>query len=65
MPDSTLPAAGDEGTVNKQKMRKLEMEWGRLPRSERERLLTELTRSMSPSQRETVENYFRRLNESR
>jgi hypothetical protein len=46
-------------------MRKLEMEWGRLPRSERERLLTELTRSMSPSQRETVENYFRRLNESR
>jgi hypothetical protein len=59
-----LPQIGGEGTVKEARLRKLAGEWGRLPERERNRILQDLTRGMSSSHREAVENYFRRLTES-
>lgn len=59
---STLPSAppGD-GRVDVAKIKKLQEQWGTLPPRERERLLNALTAGMSPSHRQSIENYFRNI----
>ena len=61
MPDSMLPQTSGEGTVTQARLRKLASEWGRLPPQQRQQMLQELTRGMSASHREAIENYFRNL----
>ena len=61
MQDSTLPNQPGQGDVTQAKLRKLAGEWGRLPPQQRQQMLQELTRGMSASHREAIENYFRNL----
>jgi hypothetical protein len=61
MPDSQLANQGGSGKVDQAKLRKLTDSWGRLTERERARALQELTRGLSSSHREAIENYFRNL----
>ncbi len=61
MPDSVLPNQAGKGDVTQAKLRKLQIEWGRLPPAQRQQMLQELTAGMSPAHREAIENYFRNL----
>jgi hypothetical protein len=61
MPDSTLPPGGGTGQVNTAKLRQLQENWGKLPERERVRALQDLTRGLSSSHREAIENYFRNI----
>jgi hypothetical protein len=61
MQDSQIGTNGGDGNVEQAKLRKLMAEWGRLPERERARALQDLTRGLSSSHREAIENYFRNL----
>jgi hypothetical protein len=61
MQDSQIANNGGKGTVNPKKFRDLQDRWGNLPERERARALQELTRGLSNSHREAIENYFRSL----
>jgi hypothetical protein len=39
--------------------------WGKLPEKERVRALNDITQGMPPRYREVIENYFKKLSESR
>jgi hypothetical protein len=61
MPDSQIANQGGTGQVNTAKLRQLQENWGKLPERERVRALQDLTRGLSSSHREAIENYFRNL----
>jgi hypothetical protein len=61
MQDSVIANNGGRGTVDQKKFRSLQQNWGRLPERERARALQDLTRGLSNTHREAIENYFRNL----
>jgi hypothetical protein len=64
MPDSRIATNGGRGTVNEKKFRELQERWGTLPERERARALQELTRGLTNTHREAIENYFRNLSQA-
>jgi len=52
---------GGPGHVDPVKFRRLNESWGALPERERARALQELTRGLTSSHREAIENYFRNI----
>ena len=61
MQDSVIANNGGKGTVDQKKFRSLQERWGNLPERERVRALQDLTRGLSNTHREAIENYFRNL----
>lgn len=59
--ESGIAGGAGTGTVDQAKLKKLVEQWGNLPPRERFEALQQLTQGMSPSHRETIENYFRNL----
>jgi hypothetical protein len=61
MQDSVIAKNGGPGKVNQRHFRDLQERWGNLPQRERERALQNLTRGLSRTHQEAIENYFRNL----
>jgi len=61
MQDSRIANNGGPGKVDIKSMRKYAEGWGKMPQRERDRILQDLTRGMSASNREAIETYLRRI----
>jgi hypothetical protein len=61
MQDSRIANNGGPGRVDQARFRNLQENWGNLPERDRVRALQELTRGLSPTHREAIENYFRNI----
>jgi hypothetical protein len=59
--ESGIATNGGPGKVNQRHFRDLQERWNTLPQREREQALQNLTRALSPTHREAIENYFRNL----
>ncbi len=60
---STLPAGGlKDGKVDPKELRKLAETWGKLPPSERQKAIQELTRDLPAKHKPMIEEYFKSLN---
>jgi hypothetical protein len=57
--DSNGGNGSGSGDVDPRKLKEIAEVWGKLPASERERALAEMTQGMSPKYRDVIENYLR------
>jgi hypothetical protein len=65
MQDSGVATNGGPGNIDQKRLRGIAEQWGKLPEKERAKALADLTRDAPPRYREVIENYFKRIAESR
>jgi hypothetical protein len=62
MQDSNIATNGGKGEVDIKKLRHYEENWGKLPESERQQIIQQVTRDLPAKYKPMIEDYFRSLN---
>jgi hypothetical protein len=63
--EDSLPSGNAPGKVDQRKFKELTENWGKMPEKERVKAMRDLMQQMPPRHRELIENYFKKLAETK